>query len=126
MNKVILLSLFVFSVSAHAGLSNPNGATCTKNADGSGVCSGTIKGFRNTANSTDYVEFAYNSDPSFVTRAFYASFNGQFMGCSPTATSVVSSVWPMAMDNTDSFQITWDASGTCTNIFLAHSSWAIP
>jgi len=63
--------------SASAGLSSPSTATCTFYSDGSGYCSGTLKAFRNSSDSTALLtlqSYAYSGGTS---RYVYLVWQGQ-------------------------------------------------
>lgn len=115
-----VLALSFGAMESRAGYTSQS-ASCSKNADGSGSCSGTFLGFRNSANSGDWVYFQYNSTPGYVTYAFYANYAGVFYSCTPNST--LQAVWPMIQSNRGYFNISWDASATCTNIWINNGSY---
>lgn len=117
---LVVLAALLGATEGHAGYTHQS-ASCFKNADGSGECRGTFAGFRASPNPGDYAYFQYNSTPGYVTYAFYATYNGVFYMCAPNATLV--SMWDVIQNNRGYFNISWNASGTCTNIWINNGSY---
>src|SRR5258708_6643816 len=93
-------------------------AYCSNNADGSGMCYGTLRDFRASTNANDYAGFSQWSDGY---KSFNASFGGLFATCSPDATTAT--LWPAAMAFTGNFSIEWNASAVCYSLSLSNGSW---
>ena len=122
---VPVLSVAVLGVAgvASAG-STSESSYCYKNTDGSGGCYGTLLGFRNsTGSSSNYARFYKNTSAS---RSFYAYYTSSTTTaptsytCTPDAT--VSTIWDKAIRARGYFNIQWNASGSCTYLYLANGS----
>lgn len=87
-------------------------ANCTNAANGSGSCQGTMLGFRNSSNSSDYAWFFFNGSY----RSFSAHAGGVFGYCTPNAS--VATLWDLAMNARGNFSISWDSTGTCTYLAM--------
>lgn len=96
-------------------------AYCTTNSDGSGYCQGTFLGFRNAPGAYDYAQFQNNTTPGYVPKIFYASYLGKLYACIPDGD--IAAIWPMAMATRGYFNLVWDASGTCHNLWLNNGSY---
>jgi hypothetical protein len=98
-------------------------AACFQNADGSGYCNGTFRGWRNHAQSTAYAYFYENQSGS---RGFYARYTvpgattPSNYSCSPDAS--VAAMWGDALANEGRFHINWDAAGICYNLSVYNGS----
>lgn len=96
-------------------------ASCSANSDGSGSCAGTFLGFRNSSGASDYAQFQSNTTPGFVPQIFYAVYAGRLYSCVPDAN--IQAIWPMVMAARGYFSVSWDASGTCHNLWLNNGSY---
>jgi hypothetical protein len=117
---LLSFALLFAAPAAEAGWSFEN-AGCTKNADGSGNCWGNFTGFRNHVSPSTHV---YIQQLYYGSRGFGYSYNNGTTTvsgwCSPNAT--VASLWPMLMAHRGYFNIYWDASGVCNELYLYHGS----
>ena len=107
---------------ASAG-SSADSAYCYKNTDGSGGCYGNFRGFRAHAGANTYAYF-YKSDAG--TRSFYGAYTNTtsgvttYVSCTPDASTAT--LWTKALANEGYFSIYWNASGSCTSLYLANDS----
>ncbi len=101
---------------ADAGLKYES-ATCQKNADGSGSCSGNFLAFRNAVDAGTYVLFSSSASGS---KAFWGSFNGVSFSC--TADATTAPLWTDAQAAKGFFSITWTSGGICNSLMLNNGS----
>jgi hypothetical protein len=115
----VLFALVVLaSVSpSHAGYQFKS-ASCYRNSDGSGSCSGTLLGFRTLGTPNYYAEFF----ASTWLPAAFIGYTDTYYACTPN--DAVKALWPMAMANQGEFYIAWDAHSTCTTLGLYNESSA--
>jgi hypothetical protein len=97
--------------------------SCYQNADGSGSCSGTMRGWRASTQTTAYASF-YEYDTG--SKYFYARYTvsgapspGTF-SCTPDAS--VASMWADAQAHRGLFYIYWNTTGTCYSLSLYNGS----
>ena len=124
---LLTLGALVFAADARAGEQSTNTASCgptytldpyTHLRQVSGyACSGTLAGFRDTTNTTDFAEFF--SQPSYG--SFEASYNGTYYTC--VAPSSMLSVWPSTVASRGYyFDVFMDLNGNCTRVELWNGS----
>lgn len=97
-------------------------ASCTFNVDGSGSCSGTLLTFRDSTTYSDYASFEQIGDGSY---AFRVNFQGRRAECwkyAPAGSSAAHD-WNAAISHRGRFSITWNASGTCGQLYLTNASY---
>jgi hypothetical protein len=107
-----------------AGLVIGQNAVCLKNADGTGSCTGTFIGFRNSPGAGDYLGFEVKSQlvgttvkPKLI---FGASFAGVPYSCQ--ASEAYLSTWTMALASRGNVTVIWDKEGNCNYVDLSNSS----
>jgi hypothetical protein len=102
-------------VASSASAASPY-ASCSKNADGSGQCSGNFVGFASTGNA------AYFEDYDGYEAIFWARFNGGYYAC---AAMNPIPLWDQAasLGPTVMFNVDFDASGHCTFVSFQNTSW---
>lgn len=103
---------------ADAGQQSTTSATCTKYADGSGSCYGNFQAFRTHSDPSTYVSFVENSSGSKFFQAWWPTTG--LVSCVPDST--VSGLWQRVMLHEGFFNISWNASGTCTSLILNNGS----
>ena len=95
-------------------------ASCSKNADFSGSCSGNFLGFRN---NSDYDARAYFYVNSNGTMGFSARLNGISYSCSVnSAYPAMVDIFPQLMTARGYFYLTWDSAGNCTYTMFYNGS----
>lgn len=119
---VVSLAALGFGTVASAGYTY-EADSCFQNADGSGYCYGTMRGWRYNDQATSYATF-YETDAG--TKAFIARYTvsgapspGTY-SCTPDAT--VAAMWSDAILNRGRFYIYWNTSGTCYSLSLYNGS----
>jgi hypothetical protein len=121
MGVPLLSAVLLFAAPAAEAGWSAEMASCTKNADGSGNCYGTLTGFRNHSGANTNVYF---QQLFYGSRGFGYLFNNGTTTvsgwCTPNTT--VASIWPMVMAHRGYFAIYWDASGVCNELYLYHGS----
>jgi hypothetical protein len=109
---------------SNAGLTLGQNAVCTKNADGSGNCTGTFVGFRNSPGSGDFMGFEVTSILSGTTvkpkLVFGASYAGATYSCH--ASEAYLSTWTVAMASRGNVAVSWDKDQNCDYVDLSNSS----
>jgi hypothetical protein len=116
------------SVVGHAGAGPDNAATCQKNADSSGSCTGTLYGFRHTSNGGDMAEF----DSTALTNStnnwyFSATLSGVTYTCSvPSSSTALVAMGPSVLAWSGWFSLHWNSSGSCTMLTLENGSFVYP
>jgi hypothetical protein len=119
------VAMTAMTVTGHAGEGQYNYAWCSKNADGSGNCGGSLYGFRHTPNATDYAEFVVQS--SATTWYFNGSYNGANYSCSvPSTNPSLGAMAPLAIANHGWFNLNWNSSGQCTWLTVESGSSSVP
>jgi hypothetical protein len=131
------IALLLAAVPSQAGTPIQSYASCTQEADGSGWCTGTPKGFRTTRDPADYYEFdLYATSPSAIDGDFEAHIGGNDYGCLTPGNSLdgsqsgeddlldgqVAKLWRQAVNNQGSFEIFWDVNGYCSSLYLSGGS----
>jgi hypothetical protein len=108
--------------SSQAGYVAADSASCTKYSDGSGYCSGTMRGFRQSSGTYDQAIFYVT--PTFV--SFNASLAGTGYGCMFSTTSVGIMAFATAATQTNGyFLVSWDSNGYCgTSYYYQGSSYS--
>jgi hypothetical protein len=86
-------------------------AFCQKDATGAGTCYGTQRGFRNSADPTAQVDFLLTLTGGV---AFVAQYGGASFTCSMPSNATTIAFANFFSTTNQWFQISWDASGTCT------------
>ena len=105
--------------SSLAGYAAPDSAFCTKEADGSGYCRGTLRGFRKSAGANDQANFSVKG--GLVT--FSASLNGKSYACGFYTRPDFGVPFAAAVTQTNGyFLITWVADGNCDITTHTHGS----
>src|SRR5262245_39950844 len=94
-------------------------AYCSKNADGSGLCYGTFRGFRASTDPTASANFQQTSAGDL---GFQANWHGSPNVCVAARTSSVGAMWPVAMASSGWFAITWNSLGQCTYLTIGTGS----
>jgi hypothetical protein len=123
MKRLFLYSLTAFGLllaplRADAGIQD-EWTYCTKNKDGSGYCAGTFRGYRNHPDPNTSVHFAYSSNGG---SGVQVNYDGQAHVCMTQPGSAVDKMWPMSISHSGNFQLSWDAAGTCTWLYLGNGS----
>src|SRR5262249_52581037 len=113
MKKALISTALLLLAAApgHAGYVSPDSAYCSKSGDGTGMCYGTIRGFKHSVNAGDYAVFWLHYLGGVQ---FSASFNGVFYGCVMPSTVPSANVALFATQTNGSFMVRWNASGVCT------------
>jgi len=113
----LTLSIFGLAVlvpaSSQAGYVAIDSASCTKDADGSGFCTGTLRGFRKSGGANDRATFSLQN--GLVT--FSATLNGKNYVCGFYGPADNTYAWLFAQAVTQgngTFLIAWDTTGGCT------------
>lgn len=116
------LVMVLGATAALAGYTWNPPASCTFYADGSGSCSGTLLTFRNSTTSSDYASFEQSGEGTY---SFRVNFQGRLAECwkSVSAGSLAANHWNAAMSHRGRFSITWNASGTCGQLYLMNASY---
>jgi hypothetical protein len=97
-----------------------SGATLRKWADGSGVVTGTMAGFRGTANATDYMGFGMDgiNAPYMIARLGAKSGYCEFREVDASFQKLISA----AMSHTAYVRVDWDPTGRCVHLEVSHGS----
>lgn len=103
---------------SEAGESYNYPPNCSKNADGSGSCQGSMKGFRNSTYADAYATFEINLVNNWT--YFYARYNNQSFSCYPDATTA--DRYAAALASNGYFYVVWNSSGTCTTLYVFNES----
>lgn len=103
---------------SEAGDSYSYAPNCSKNADGSGYCQGSMKGFRNSTYADAYATFEINLVNNWT--YFYARYNNQSFSCYPDATTA--DRYAAALASNGYFYVVWNSSGTCTTLYVFNES----
>lgn len=122
-SKLALLgaaAVFAIAADSRAGYED-NLHNCYRNADGSGWCYGSMRGFRTSEDSGAWAAFSTTAT-SFSSTYFSASFNGDYYSCVPQAASAIESIWPLTHNSDLYFSIGWDQNATCTYLNVASGS----
>ena len=112
---LITLSILGLAVlaptSSQAGYAAGDSASCTKYSDGSGYCSGTMRGFRKSGGANDQVSL-YITWAGLV--SFNANLNNKGYSClfSTSSTSLMQFATAVTQAN-GYFVISWDSGGAC-------------
>jgi hypothetical protein len=114
----VALTMTVAPAIGHAGSRYEN-LSCETHKDGSGVCHGTLRGFRNGPDGTDAVTFHMGTAP-WVPAYFTASVQNRRYSCSPDAE--VLKLWPVALASSGGFEVRWNRSGECNALLLLNGS----
>jgi hypothetical protein len=109
---VATLSAMLVSERSNAGFSYIGSPSCSKNADGSGSCTGSFISFRNSPGMYDYVDFSASAYPTGTYPYFGANLNNVYYYCSVPAGMAVA--WQTALTFRSSFTIQWDQNANCT------------
>ncbi len=106
---------------ANAGALVSGGFLCARSQDGSGYCTGTHDGARNSHGSGDQVSFALDNTGFAY---FGALYDGGTYGCTKTTTadSLDALVWNAAASSRNYFYVTWNAAGTCEWVYIGNFS----
>jgi hypothetical protein len=98
-------------------------ASCVTFSDGSGSCSGTFLGFRNSPNY-DWVSFGVVVDPNGSHPYFSANYdaNGRYAGFYCAADPSMLGAWTVPIASRGHFSIDWDAHAKCTYAFFDNGS----
>lgn len=107
--------------SSLAGYATADFASCTKEADGTGYCRGTLRGFRKSPGANDQANF--NVQGALV--SFSASLNGKSYACvfNGSAAAVDYRLFAMGVTQTNGFfLIAWGPDGLCATNGYAHGS----
>jgi len=109
------------AVPAEAGSSSPGFFSCSKNADGSGSCSGTYVAARNGATASDQVSFGMDNTGRLYFGAVYA---GVPYSCSKNATagSLDMETLTAATSARNYFYVTWTSAGVCSWAYVLNAS----
>jgi len=99
------------SAPSHAGNVITDIAFCTKDATGAGTCYGTQRGFRTSSDATAQVDFLLTMTGGI---AFVARYGGASFTCSIPSNPTTIAFANFFSTTNEWFQISWDASGTCT------------
>jgi hypothetical protein len=119
---VVSLAALGFGSVASAGYTY-EASSCFQNADGSGYCTGTMRGWRYNEQSTSYATF-YETDAG--TKYFIARYtvsgapSAGTYSCTPD--SAVGAMWAEAVANRGRFSIYWNTSGACYALYLYNGS----
>lgn len=105
---------------SEAGDSYSYPPNCSKNADGSGYCQGSMKGFRNSTYADAWAQFEIDVASNWT--YFFARYNNQYFSCYPDATT--SNRFASAMAENGYFYVVWNSSGTCTTMYVFNESSA--
>jgi hypothetical protein len=112
---VVASSVYVASDADAGGQNGPTEYCST------GVCYGTMGGFRNSSNAGDYAYFQATGGGGAYGN-FYASYAGSYYSCYlPTGSPLISS-FPETLSPMGFFWIAWNSSGQCTSFYLVNSS----
>jgi hypothetical protein len=116
----MLASAFIASPSL-AGFTSWVSPSCTKNADGSGWCSGSFRAFRDHADPNARADFYLNH---YGAVSFYAQLNGQAYSCFFDATSpYVATFGSAAGQQIDQFfAVAFTKEGKCSYGYLYQGS----
>jgi len=122
----ILITLSILGLAAlapassQAGYAAGDSASCTKYSDGSGYCSGTMRGFRKSGGANDQV-YLYITAAGMVN--FTANLNSKGYACvfSTSTTSIVQFATAVTQAN-GYFVISWDSSGACGTSYYYQGS----
>jgi hypothetical protein len=122
MKRLLLAStMMLLPTLAHAGVQATDTANCVVHTDGSGFCSGTLAGFRNSSGGGDYAGFQVST----INRFFQASFGGKYFMC-VSSTDVPGGMdqqgW-VAASATRSFFVQWDKAGNCIDVATYNYSY---
>lgn len=122
-SKTLLATLAALAVltvadAGRAGQSNSAGAYCGKNADGSGICTGSFNGFLAQTDAQAYAAF-WNEGTVYA--QFIAELNGTYYSCTSTSPGAqwfaISSAPPTTM-----FYISWSSNGQCNSVAMQAGS----
>ena len=105
---------------SEAGDSYAYPPNCAKNADGSGYCQGSMKGFRYSPYADAWAQFEIDVANNWT--YFFAKYNSQYFSCYPNATT--SDRFASAMASNGYFYVVWNSSGTCTTMYVFNESSA--
>jgi hypothetical protein len=115
-----LFALAVFALApsrSEAGLNYGTfPAYCTKNADGSGHCKGSLAGFRASSDPNAYVDIFVSETATWGIADFFASINGTFMSCWTNNAVMVDRLFWLS-SHPGVFVVIWDTTGTCTQVY---------
>jgi hypothetical protein len=104
-------------VIAEAGVQSYS-AGCSKAADGSGWCMGNFQSFRTHSDPNTYASFVEHATGTRLFQAWWPGIG--LVSCVPNAT--VAGLWPRVMSHEGFFNVSWDATGTCTALILNNGS----
>jgi hypothetical protein len=116
------LPVMLAALPSEAGQSSAPFVQCTKYADGSGYCAGMLSAFRN---SSDVNAIAYFQTSTYMSPEFVAETGGAWYACSVAPNTPQATIFPTIMatvNNTGVFNISWDKTGTCTQMLTTVSS----
>ena len=108
-------------LAAYAGANVPGGFSCSVQSDGSGYCTGTHQGARDSAGFYDQASFTMATDGFAY---FGAVYSGTSYSCSKivTAGSLEALTWNAAISSRNYFYVTWDSAGTCEWVYIGNMS----
>jgi hypothetical protein len=120
---VAAVALFA-PLASEAGADHGAPASCTFNADGSGWCSGTLAGFRFSADPTNFLVLQEYADTGFTERYISVKFNGIYRHIYVVPSNT--HIWK-AFDQAGSLlnpniYFHWNASNTCDALQVYNSS----
>ncbi|MFP2906457.1 hypothetical protein ACLESD_15615 [Pyxidicoccus sp. 3LFB2] len=126
MKNLSLALSAVLALSATSALAGESydAALCVKNADGSGYCYGTYRGFRNHWSPKTYVEFLFmsNSPPAFYVNYQQTSTSPVIDVTCTARTAAMQAMWPLLISNEQYFSVVWNSTGECTYATVSRSS----
>ena len=118
-----VVSVAVLGVASGASASTPiESASCSKNTDGSGSCTGSLLGFRNHSAASTYARFYKHATGAKSFTAAYTPSSGTVTYYSCTPDAAVAAIWDRAMRHRAYFSISWNADGTCTSLYLSNNT----
>jgi len=103
--------LILASAPSEAGYVSLDTAGCVTNADGSGYCYGTKRGFRNDAHPGSRAEFYVNHEGRVM---FIGELGGLWHSCWFASSTQSTMFASFAAQTNGFFVVSFNASGTCT------------